>query len=134
MSDETKKPESDSEPQAEISTEEKPEDAAEESPEESKQEDDEGCASAEGEIPPIDFSTFIFSLSTQAMVLMGEIKDPRLPEAEVDLPAAKQTIDIVAMLEEKTKGNLSEAEAGLMSNLLYDLRTRYVKTLGKQKA
>lgn len=88
---------------------------------------------AEGDkAPPIDFTTFIFSLSTQAMVHMGEMTLPGMPEASVNLIAAKQTIDIVSLLEEKTKGNLTESEARLLSNLLYDLRMRYLHAIKKK--
>ncbi len=84
-------------------------------------------ASKMGKMPPIDFSTLAFSLATQALVHMGQARLPGQPEGEVNLPMAKQTIDIITMLETKTKGNLNETEARLMQNLLYDLRTRYVQ-------
>lgn len=75
----------------------------------------------------IDFSTFIFSLSTAAQFQLGDAGDPETGKEEVNLPMAKQTIDILGILEEKTKGNLTEAEANLLDNLLYTLRMRYLE-------
>ncbi len=74
----------------------------------------------------MDFPTFIMSLATQAMIDLGEAKHPETDEATVNLPLAKQTIDILAILQDKTKGNLSSAEEGLLKNALYDLRMRFV--------
>jgi hypothetical protein len=85
--------------------------------------------SARPEVPPFDlnFSTFVISLSTQALAHLGEIQNPIDPQMAVDLGAAKQLIDILGILKEKTKGNLDQAEAGLLDNVLYDLRLRYVE-------
>lgn len=81
-------------------------------------------------LPTIDFSTLVLSLSTSALVHLGEAPNPdttRADEpAEKNLPLAKQTIDIVEMLQEKTQGNLTDDEAKLLRQLLYDLRLRYV--------
>ena len=60
---------------------------------------------------PIDFSTFIFSMSTAAQIQLGDIANPETGGNEAHLPMAKQTIDILAMLQEKTKGNLTDAES-----------------------
>lgn len=76
---------------------------------------------------PLDFSTFLLSLGTSALVQMGEAPVPGMGKVETDLPGARQTIDILGMLEEKTDGNLSDAEANLLRNLLRDLRLRYVQ-------
>src|ERR1051326_3794558 len=57
-------------------------------------------------LPEINFSTFIISLSTQALMHLGEIADPLSGKAETDLPVAKQMIDIISLLQEKTRGNL----------------------------
>ncbi|RJO73063.1 MAG: DUF1844 domain-containing protein [Myxococcales bacterium] len=87
-----------------------------------------------GSPPPIDFSTFVYSLATQALALLGEIDLPGIEHrGSPELPAAKQTIDILEMLEEKTKGNLAGPEAKLLETLLYDLRLRYVKAARKQE-
>jgi hypothetical protein len=76
---------------------------------------------------PLDFSTFVLSLGTSALVQMGEAPAPDGGRIEKDLQGARQTIDILAVLEEKTAGNLSEQEASLLRNLLTDLRLRYMR-------
>lgn len=86
-----------------------------------KPEDDPGAAP--GEPPAIDFNTFVLSLSTSALIHLGAIPDS---EAQVNLPLARQTIDCIALLEEKTKGNLTGEEERLISEILYDLRVRFV--------
>jgi hypothetical protein len=83
-------------------------------------------ASAVQPLPGLDFSTFIISLSTSAMMHLGETPIPGGGTIKKDLPLAQQTIDILAMLGEKTKGNLSDEEQKLLEQLLYDLRMRYV--------
>lgn len=84
--------------------------------------------------PPmtINFSTFIISLSTQALAHLGEIADPGEGRVSVDLLAAKQLIDILGMLKEKSKGNLDEAESALIEHCLYDLRLKYVEVARAQ--
>jgi len=81
------------------------------------------------EIPPFDinFSTFIISLSTQALAHLGEIPHPIDDQIAVDLGAAKQLIDILGILRDKTKGNLDTSESGLLDSVLYDLRLKYVE-------
>src|SRR5262245_39872159 len=64
----------------------------------------------QGPLPEINFSTFVISLSTQALMYLGEITNPVSGKVDVDVPAAKQTIDILGMLKEKTGGNLSPSE------------------------
>ncbi len=87
--------------------------------------------SGEGEstlrFPEINFSTFIFSLNTSAIVHMGIMKDPSTNRKSKNLSMAKQTIDILSMLEEKTKGNLSADEEKMLKSILYDLKIMYVK-------
>jgi len=78
-------------------------------------------------LPEIDFASFIFSLSTSALMHLGELSDPLTQKREKNLPLAKQTIDILGILKEKTKGNLTPEEEKLMENLLTDLRWRYVR-------
>ena len=75
----------------------------------------------------IDFSSFVFSLSTSALLHLGEVPDPVTGKIEKDLPLAKQTIDILGMLQDKTRGNLTADEGKLLENLLADLRWRYVR-------
>ena len=77
--------------------------------------------------PEINFSTFIFSLNTSALLHLGEIPDPATGKQQEDLAMAKQTIDLIAMLQEKTKGNLAPDEENLVKHILYDLRLRYVQ-------
>jgi len=81
--------------------------------------------------PEINFSNFIISLSTSAMFHFGDFADPATGKAEVNLEAAKQTIDIIGMLEEKTKNNLDAEETRLVQNLLFELRMRYVQEKAK---
>ena len=85
---------------------------------------------ASATLPSIDFSTFVLSLGTSGMVHLGEAPGPD-DRSSRDLPLAKQTIDIIALLQEKTAGNLSETEDRLVAQLLYDLRLRYVAASGK---
>jgi len=84
----------------------------------------------QGSLPEIDFSQFIFSLSTSALIQLGEVQDPFTQTRAKNLPLAKQTIDLIGMLKEKTKGNLTPEEGKIIENLLYDLRMRYVKASG----
>jgi uncharacterized protein DUF1844 len=81
-------------------------------------------------LPDIDFATFILSMGSSALVHLGEVPDEN-GKAEKNLPLAKQTIDLLALLQEKTKGNLDEAEDKLLGALLYDLRIKYVDALKK---
>ena len=74
------------------------------------------------------FSTFILSLSTSALVHLGELPDPLTNTKEVNLQLAKQTISIIEMLKEKTKGNLAKEEENLLDNVLYDVRLKFIKS------
>lgn len=78
-------------------------------------------------MPEIDFATFILSLSHSALVNLGEAPDPDTQQIAVSLPIAKQNIDLLGLLEEKTKGNLSGDEERLLAQVLFDLRMRYVE-------
>ena len=78
-------------------------------------------------LPEVNFNSLIFSLSSSALLHIGEIADPHTGEKKKDLTLAKHTIDIIAMLKEKTKGNLSEEEDKFLEDILTDLRWRYVK-------
>jgi hypothetical protein len=75
----------------------------------------------------MNFSTFILSLSTQALAHLGEIPNPIDNQTTLDLAAAKQLIDILGLLRDKTKGNLDQTETGLLDSVLYDLRLKYVE-------
>jgi hypothetical protein len=85
--------------------------------------------SEEGPLPEINFASFIFSLSTTAMYHFGDFPDPVTKKGQRNLPAAKQTIDILSILKTKTEGNLDEDEKQLLDRLLYELRMRYVKEI-----
>jgi len=78
-------------------------------------------------LPEVNFNSLIFSLSSSALLHIGEIADPHTGEKRKDLALAKHTIDIIAMLKEKAKGNLDEEEEKFLENILTDLRWRYVK-------
>ena len=80
--------------------------------------------------PKINFSTFVASLNASVLLNLGAIEDPNTGKKTKDLPMAKQTIDILNMLEEKTSGNLSKDEENLLKNILYDLRIMFVKETG----
>jgi hypothetical protein len=79
------------------------------------------------QLPEINFSTFVASLNASALLHLGAIEDPLSGKRNKNLPMAKQTIDILSMLQEKTSGNLAEDEENLLKNILYDLRIMYVK-------
>lgn len=78
-------------------------------------------------LPEVNFNSLIFSLSSSALFHLGEIADPQTNEKKKDLPLAKHAIDTIAMLEERTKGNLSDDEAKFIDSVLTDLRWRFVK-------
>jgi hypothetical protein len=91
-----------------------------------------GKAEADTEIPlpEINFSAFLFSLSSAAFIHLGMIPDPHTGETAKNLPLAKQTIDLLGVLREKTRGNLTPEEENLFDPLLYDLRMKYVQEAG----
>ena len=82
-------------------------------------------------LPEINFSTFVISLSTQVLMHLGEIPSPMSGKVETDYPVAKQMIDILGMLEEKTRGNLTPSEGNLIGDILFDLRMKYVEAMKK---
>ncbi|MBT8339318.1 MAG: DUF1844 domain-containing protein [Desulfatitalea sp.] len=81
-------------------------------------------------LPKIDFSTFVLSINSSSLVQLGLLEDPASGQKTKNLPLAKQTIDLLAMLEEKTKGNLTSDEENILKNILYELRMLYVKEKG----
>jgi len=110
--------------------EEKKETAAEETKEEvTREEPAPEEAESTSQFPEINFATFIFSLNSSALVHLGVIEDPATGQKK-SLPMAKQTIDILGVLEEKTRGNLTEDEENLLKHILSDLRLMYVKEKG----
>jgi len=80
-------------------------------------------------LPEINFAGFIISLSTTAMYHFGDFPDPVTKETRRNLPAAKQTVDILSILKTKTEGNLDDDERQLLDGLLYELRMRFVKEM-----
>lgn len=87
-----------------------------------------------GPLSELDFTSFVISLATTAQVSLGVMPNPQTNLVAESLPAAKQMIDILAMLQEKTTGNLNDQEQALIENVLYTLRMQYVKVLeGKAK-
>ena len=82
--------------------------------------------SGEEEELSIDFPSFLLSMATSAMVHMGEVADPATGQPAENLQAARQTIDILTILREKTEGNLSGDEQRLLDGLLYELRLKFL--------
>ena len=87
--------------------------------------------SSQAGLPTIDFMTLVVSLSQTALVHLGEVIDPEpgggAGQRTLDLPMARQTIDLLGVLQEKTKGNLTGDEERLLDQVLYDLRLRFVE-------
>jgi len=83
------------------------------------------------ELPVLDFGTFVQSLAHAALMHMGDAPHPDTNAVEKNLPLAKQTIDLIGMLEEKTRGNLKGDEERLIEQVLFDLRLRYVELTKK---
>lgn len=80
-----------------------------------------------GTMPRIDFSSFILSLYSSGLVQLGKVEDPSSGQKAVNLDLAKHTIEMIAMLQEKTKGNLSGDEESLLKALLSEIRMAYVE-------
>ena len=79
------------------------------------------------ELPQLDFGTFVLSMSSSALVHLGEVPEPESGQILENVLAAKQTIDILCMLQSKTKGNLTDQEARLLRDMLFELRMKYVQ-------
>ena len=85
--------------------------------------------------PALSFAAFVLSLAHTAAVHFGDIPDPVSGQAgRANLPAAQQMIDILSLLEQKTRGNLSPEERQLLDQILYELRLRWVDAIGKGQA
>lgn len=83
---------------------------------------------------PVDFSTHVLSLASTALIALGKMPAPDGQTQPVDLETARHLIDVLAMLETKTKGNLEEAEAKLLASLVYDLRVAAVDAQNAARA
>jgi hypothetical protein len=90
-------------------------------------------SSGEEALPTLDFATFVLSLNHSALMHLGDAPHPAGEALEKDLPLARQTIDLLGLLEEKTKGNLTGDEERLLAHVLFDLRMRFVE-LSKDSA
>ena len=103
-------------------------DATFQNEQETKDQEKQTDSSKEKETEPfqVDFSTFIMSLTSSAFYHLGDMPDPSTGKKEVNLPAVQQTIDMLIMLREKTKGNLKEDEKKLLEQLVYELQVKYV--------
>lgn len=75
---------------------------------------------------PVDFSTHILSLASTALIALGKMPAPDGSKPPIDVETARHLIDVLGMLEQKTKGNLDEAEQKLLASLTYDLRVAFV--------
>ncbi|NMC68793.1 MAG: DUF1844 domain-containing protein [Myxococcales bacterium] len=106
-------------------------DPASTSPDPAEDEGRERDPTCDEPIPEVDFVTFVVSLSTNALVSMGLLPRPDTGEKKRDLPSARQTIDILALLQQKTKGNLTGEEERILDTVLYDLRMTYVQVVRK---
>ena len=87
---------------------------------------------ADQKAPQLDFNAFVLSLGSSALVHLGEMPDPATGQkTSPDLGLAQQSIDLLALLEEKTRGNLTADERGFLDKLLYELRVRFVEASRK---
>jgi len=75
---------------------------------------------------PVDFSTHVLSLASTALIALGKMPGPEGESHPLDLETARHLIDVLAMLDHKTRGNLDEPERKLLQSLIYDLRVAYV--------
>lgn len=80
---------------------------------------------------PVTFASFVISLGSSSLMLMGEQLDPNQPAMPVNLPQAKEIIDLLSVLDVKTKGNLTPEEQTVLRDMLYALRMKYVSLTSK---
>jgi hypothetical protein len=78
-------------------------------------------------MPKVDLMTFVLSLSSTALVHLGEVPEPESGRVATDLPMARHTIDVLSMLAEKTRGNTTDDECRLLKDVLFELRMKYVQ-------
>ena len=89
-----------------------------------------GSGEKDAPFPPLNFSTFILSLSSSVLISLGVIENPVTKEIESEPETAKQTIDLIELLKEKTKGNLTEEESKLIDDVLHELKIQYCRVSG----
>ncbi|MFZ5892202.1 MAG: DUF1844 domain-containing protein [Myxococcota bacterium] len=90
------------------------------------------AAGAGEELPAIDLTTLILSFSHNVLVHLGDAPDPVTGERQVDLPLARQNIELIALLQEKTRGNLTGEEERVLAQALFDVRMRYVEVVKRK--
>ena len=112
------------------SAEDKPQEETKATATEKEEEKSRQIPDDESNYPPVNFTNFVLSLSTSALFHFGDFAEEEGETPHKNLPAAKQTIDILDLLNEKTKGNLNENESKLIQGVLYELKMRYVKEKG----
>jgi len=113
--------------EAEKKAEKKPDESAKAAENTSPPSQEEDAQEDYGQFSEINFAGFIYSLATTAFYHFGDFPDPATSKTSRNLAAAKQTIDILSMLREKTEGNLEQGEKKMLDDILYELRMRYVK-------
>ncbi len=104
-----------------------PEEKATESAQEKVETNEEPTGGPQPPPRPMDFATLILSLANTALFQLGLIRGSESEEVKKDLPGARQTIDLIALLQEKTKGNLTEQEARILEETLFQLRLAFVE-------
>jgi hypothetical protein len=99
-----------------------------------------GCPCEEGKVPDrngncvmpeVTFPAFIMSLNTSVLYHLGEIADPVTGKSQIDYGLARHGIDTLTLLQEKTKGNLTSDEEGMLKGILYDVKMRFVNSVKK---
>ena len=86
------------------------------------------------QLPPVDFISYLANLVETGQLYLEGIPNPETEEVVINLPLVKHIIDIIEMLEVKTKGNLTAPEANFLSNTLYELRMGYIRVVSSQEA
>ncbi len=84
-------------------------------------------------MPPIDFPSYLLSYYTQGLVLLGEVPNPYTNKKEEDMEGVRHIVDLLSMLEQKTKGNLSKEEQQLLESVLYELRMKFMAKTNRIK-
>uniref|UniRef100_UPI00404970A8 DUF1844 domain-containing protein n=1 Tax=Candidatus Saccharicenans sp. TaxID=2819258 RepID=UPI00404970A8 len=80
-------------------------------------------------MPPLDFSSIVFPIYTQALIKLGLLEDPRTNQLETNLEYAKRLIDILDLLRDRTKGNLEKEEENFLEAILSQLKLNYLKKI-----
>lgn len=105
-------------------------DQTQDQPSEQEQDSSAGIKAEDLPLPEASFMTFIAGMGAQALVHLGVVPDPASGKTQVQIKAAKYTIDMLAVIEQKTAGNLTDDEKRHLDGLLYELRVRYVNVAG----